>query len=345
MGGIFLPFLIQGYLQYPSSVVNATNAQKQKKNEWRIRLQEDIRVNKNGMFTTLTFSDESIKELSEIESIKDLSGYELDNAIARIAVRRFYERHRKKYKKSIRHWLVTEIGHNGTENIHLHGIIWTDLSPIEIEELWGYGHIMDGRHRASEKKKSYISGRSVTYITKYLTKKDLQHKHYKPIMLTSNGIGKAYLDTHNAEINRYKYGGEKTREYHINENGYKIALPVYLRNNIYSEDEREKLWIEKLDAGIMWIDGKKYNIKTQEKEYMQELKRAQKRSEALGYGNRKGTWDEKKYEEDRRKLKQQERITKAANRKIINEENIIIELEEKETVIEDIWETARGKGW
>ena len=40
----------------------------------------------------------------------------------------------KNKQKSVRHWLITELGHNGTENIHLHGIIWTNKNIEAIGE-------------------------------------------------------------------------------------------------------------------------------------------------------------------------------------------------------------------
>ena len=83
---------------------------KQKSREWSVRLQEEIRHMKNGKFVTLTFSEESLVELGEDKSINTLNGYNLDNGIATLAVRRFLERWRKKYKKSVKHWLVTELG-------------------------------------------------------------------------------------------------------------------------------------------------------------------------------------------------------------------------------------------
>ena len=66
-------------------------------------------------------------------------GYNRDNAIAKLGVRRFLERWRKENKKSVRHWLTTELGGNGTENIHLHGIIWTDKTSEYISRIWKYG--------------------------------------------------------------------------------------------------------------------------------------------------------------------------------------------------------------
>ena len=76
---------------------------KQKANNWRLRLLEDIKENTNGKFITLTFSNESYKELSKLCKGK---GYNHDNEIATKAVRRFLERRRKENKKSVRHWFI-----------------------------------------------------------------------------------------------------------------------------------------------------------------------------------------------------------------------------------------------
>ena len=70
---------------------------------------EDIKVNKNAKFVTLTFSKESINELG---SLFNSYGYDKDNDICTIAVRRFLEVWRKHNKKSVRHWLINEIGGN-----------------------------------------------------------------------------------------------------------------------------------------------------------------------------------------------------------------------------------------
>ena len=56
---------------------------KQRANNWRIRLLEEIKYNKNYSFITLTFDNQSFTKLS-----KDISatGYDLDNEIATQAV-------------------------------------------------------------------------------------------------------------------------------------------------------------------------------------------------------------------------------------------------------------------
>ena len=165
---------------------------------------EDIKVHKNAKFITLTLSTDSYIELT-----KDipLTGYNRDNALIKKATRRFLERWRKKFKKSVRHFFVSELGHNGTENIHLHGLIWTDEKPDTIRELWKYGYIWP---RNNDWNGNYVSERTINYIGKYITKKDEKHKTYKPIILTSAGIGANYINTYNATRNRFN--GTKTKE-------------------------------------------------------------------------------------------------------------------------------------
>lgn len=178
---------------------------KKKTREYQQRLCEEVKADKSGIFVTLTLSNESYKKLfSEIN--EELKGYDIDNAIATLAVRRFLERWRKKYKKSIKHWLTTELGHNGTENIHLHGILWTDIDSDEITRIWQSGEDGGGYTWIGDSKKGtgYVNEKTVNYIIKYVSKVDEKHKTYKPKILSSAGIGKNYLTTHNANQNKYK---------------------------------------------------------------------------------------------------------------------------------------------
>ena len=107
---------------------------KQKAGAWSIRLQEEVNEHKPGWkhFITLTLSNEQLQYITQGKDTNGVKrytpitgkGYEFDNAIATTATRRFLERWRKKYKRSIKHWLITELGGNGTENIHLHGVLF-----------------------------------------------------------------------------------------------------------------------------------------------------------------------------------------------------------------------------
>lgn len=269
---------------------------KKKARDWNVRLMEESRSRRDGVMVTLTFSDESIAKLAE--GIK-LSGYELDNEIAKKATRLFLERWRKKYKKSIRHWLVTELGHNGTENIHMHGIMWTDKPKTEIEKIWGYGYTWFG---------TYVNERTVNYITKYVHKIDQDHKEYKPRILTSAGIGGSYVNRKDAKNNKYKEG--KTNEAYKNRQGYKMALPIYYRNKIYTEDEREKLWIEKLDEEKRYVNGIEVDISKGDEKYYKVLEEQRRINKQLGYGDDSINWDRKRYERERRIGLQKTRIEK-----------------------------------
>ena len=252
-GGDIPAVLDQRVLWVPVGCGKCMECRKQKTRQWQVRLTEDIRENKNGKFVTFTFSDEELNKLEN--EIKDLKGYERDNEVCRLAVRRYTERWRKKYKKTVRHWLVTEIGTTSTERVHLHGIIWHN-NKEDIVKIWKYGGVYIG---------SYVSDKTINYIVKYLNKTDKIHKEYKPKMFASQGIGKNYLNRKESERNKYSKNG--TVETYKNKKGYEMGLPIYWRNHIYNEEEREKLWIEKLDKQERWVDGEKVDISKGDKEY------------------------------------------------------------------------------
>lgn len=271
---------------------------KQKARNWAVRLQEEIRHDKTGIFVTFSFSNESLEKIHK--ALKTPStGYQLDNEIATYAIRHFLELWRKHKKKSVKHWFITELGSTNTERIHIHGLIFTEDREA-ISKHWKYGTTFLG-NRTNES--------TINYIVKYMHKQDLAHKEYIPKLCTSAGIGSKYLDRHDATINKYKEKGE-TKETYTTRQGIKLALPIYYRNKIYSEDEREQLWIKKLDQNVRYILGQKIDISTieGEKDYFRVLKEAQAKNRKLGYGTDKIDWEQKKYEMKKRKLKQKEYI-------------------------------------
>lgn len=290
-------------LYVPVGCQKCIECRKQKAREWQIRMLEDIRTNRNGIFTTLTFSNESIAEL--IEGIpKEIEGYDIDNAIATIAVKRFRERWRKEHGKSVRHWLVTELGDDRYEHLHLHGIIWTNqmikerTRQEEITKHWQYGYTWMG---------TYVNEATVNYITKYVSKADEVHREYRPIILTSPGIGGKYIERPDAKRNKYNQEGG-TIETYKTRTGHKIAMPTYWRNKIYSDAEREALWIERLEKGERWVCGEKIDIRASEDDYYRSLEWYRKRNKELGYGDDSNRWEQEQYEKARRNLKIQERI-------------------------------------
>lgn len=306
-GGVIPHFNDARVLYVPIGCGGCIECMKDRARKWKVRLYEDVKVNTGGKFVTLTFSNENYKKLyEEIKKEHNIRGYLLDNQIATLAVRRFLERWRKKYKISVRHWLVTELGHRGTENIHLHGIIWTH-DMYEVEKIWGYGYVWKGKMK-NEKLINYVNSKTVNYMMKYMTKVDLKHKMYRNIILTSSGIGKAYIGSHNSKLNKYKE--KETREYYVNENGYKMKMPEYYRNAIYSDDEKEKLWIEKLDKNERYVLGKLVNVANGLEGYWKAVKEARAKNAEMGYTKGWSDHDKKEYENKLRELKQLERISK-----------------------------------
>lgn len=256
----------------------------QKAQQWRVRLCEEMKVQKYSKFITLTFTNESLDTLTKEFNTTECNG------IATAAVRRFLERYRKKYKKTLRHWLITELGHENTERIHLHGIIFPehDINVQELTTLWKYGRTDIGE---------YCNERTINYIVKYVTKLDIDHKNYEPCILCSAGIGKAFIETITAK-NTYRYIKGKSAEYYTLKDGHKVALPIYYRNKLYSEKERADLWTDRLDKAEIYVNGIRIrNIDTAEgqKLYFDTLKDLQQWNNLLGYGNTSEEWKKEEY--------------------------------------------------
>lgn len=159
----------------PVGCGNCIECRKKKQREWKVRIQEECRHDKTGQFVTMTFSEEALEKAQiQANSIEA-------NEVATKAIRMFLERWRKKYKKSVKHWLIVELGHVNTERIHIHGILWTEKTREEIEERWQNGNVIVG----------YSMGdRCINYVVKYVTKQDKDHPGFIGKIHVSPGLGK-----------------------------------------------------------------------------------------------------------------------------------------------------------
>nr|WAE43529.1 MAG: replication initiator protein [Microviridae sp.] len=273
-------------LYVPIGCGKCIECMKQKKRAWQVRLQEEIRENINGQFVTLTFSEESLNELSKDVTMKN-ENKDYDNEIATLAVRRFLERWRKKNKISVKHWLVTELGHENTQRLHIHGIIFTD-NKEDIKNIWNYGTVYIG---------DYVNNKTINYIVKYINKIDIVHKGYISKILTSPGMGSNYIKR--SDSNKNIYQEDKTKEYYKTKDGTKINLPIYYRNKIYTEEEREKLWIQKLDKEERYVCGEKISIKESDNEYIDLREFYRRKNKRLGFGDDTKAWNKEEYQRQR----------------------------------------------
>lgn len=293
-GGVIPPFFDERVLTVPVSCGKCVECKKKKAREWQVRLSEEIRHDNKCQYVTMTWSPEGLSKcIEEVTRIKKISGYELDNEIATHAMRKFLERVRKKIGVSYKHWAITEIGGNYYEGLHLHALIWGDIEIIK--EKWQYGTVWKG---------DYVNEKTINYITKYVHKTDLKHKHYNSKILCSKGIGKTYIKR---GVNQNKYIPGNTREEYRTRQGIKLAMPTYYRNKIYTDEEKEKLWIEKLDKNEMYIMG----VQCTREDYIDGIKEARKLNKELGYSGLEKDWEEKEYEE---KLRAQKQKTKCQKR-------------------------------
>lgn len=271
-------------LYVPTGCGNCIECRKQKAREWQVRLAEELKSNKFAYFITFTFSNESLQHLSKVCKSKD------ENSIATKGVRLFLERWRRKYKKSLKHWFITELGHEGTERIHIHGIIFSDkeINTKVLEYRWKYGWISIG---------DYCTQRTINYIVKYVTKIDKDHKDYKPIILNSAGIGAKYWQN-DFYKNLYRYKPHQSIETYTLKDGSKVNLPIYYRNHFYTEEERELLWRDKLDKNSRYVLGVEVkNLDTYEGQELlaRTLLDAQRFNESIGFGKRIEKWKRKNY--------------------------------------------------
>lgn len=281
-------------LYVPVGCGYCSECRNQKANSWKIRLQKEFEEDNKGLFFTFTISDESIEKLNESEMNYDA------NLIATKAVRLYLERIRKETGKSVKHWLVTELGENETERIHIHGIIWSHNEAVLNK--WGYGNVVV---------KKFWGERTINYIVKYMMKVPEKHEEYIPKILCSKGIGANYLKTYDAEQNKFKgCGGLETNETIRLRNGKKIGLPIYYRNKIYTEQERENLWLNKLDEEKRWVKGVKIDVMENEETYEKARAYYAAIDEREGYINRPYSqqYNKKRYAASKKYAKMREEL-------------------------------------
>ena len=239
-------------------------------------MSEELRQEPNAYFITLTIDDKSYSKLSNTYNITD------NNEIATKAIRLCLERIRKQTGKSIKHWFITELGHEKTERLHLHGIVWGIGTDKLITDKWNYGITFTG---------FFVNEKTIQYITKYMTKIDEQHKDFIGKVLCSKGIGKGY--TERTDANKHKYKKGETIETYRLRNGAKINLPVYYRNQLFTEKERELLFIDKIEKGIIYVMGQP--VHRDDEEYYLKLLDEGRKTEQQLYGHNIQNWEQQKY--------------------------------------------------
>ena len=118
-------------------------------------------------------------------------------------------------------------------------IVWGIGTDKLITDKWNYGITFTG---------FFVNEKTIQYITKYMTKIDEKHKDFIGKVLCSKGIGAGYIKRDDAKKHTYKpYRDWETIETYRLRNGSKINLPIYYRNQLFTEEEKEALFLDKID--------------------------------------------------------------------------------------------------
>lgn len=227
------------------------NCQKRRLQSYRFRIYHELKSHPASLFVTLSFTDDALEEYKE----------NLNKAVCQ-----FMDAMRKEYGKEIKHFFVLEYGDvNGRP--HYHGLLFgvPHLDFFKVESIWNRGN---GKIRNSEIpfEGFYFKPRGIiyleyvrepekcaSYICKYLTK-EYSPDRKTPRVLTSIGIGKSYLDTLDAKLNKYNLDTTITWF------GYPFQLPRYYTDKIFDKEDKRMITIVRmLDPKQVWyLNGREY---------------------------------------------------------------------------------------
>lgn len=198
---------------------------RKKRSEWMVRLMEEIKNGGHCDFITLTFSEEALEKYYKM-------GVTGANSIAICAVKEWREKINKRRGEAIKHFIIPETGTRFTKRLHLHGIVWTK----DKAETWKYVRLWQkGRVDVGYK----CDASTASYVTKYITKGT--EEEWKPKLMVSPGIGKAYLENPDVWI-RHRYMGVNTDTTYSVGNGQIVGLPGYYKRKLFTIGERRERW-------------------------------------------------------------------------------------------------------
>lgn len=183
------------------------DCKRQDRMNWTIRVQDEI---KEGLFVTLTYDNEHLKEFVDKKDIQDY-------------IKRIRETlRRQKYNGKVKYFAVGEYGDRfGRSHYH---IIINITDSILITRLWNKGIVHVGR----------VTNRSIHYCTKYVQKNLGKRKEKKgrEFRLMSKGLGKNYIE---------KYGKHHKDNLILSRcvNYKTYSLPRYYKDKIFDKQDIE----------------------------------------------------------------------------------------------------------
>lgn len=216
-----------------------------KRQDWVIRLKEELKVSENAFFVTITYNDRYIPLADEIPTL------------CKPDVQKYLKRLRKRLKKGLKYYLVGEYG-TKTQRPHYHAIMFNvitngRMTPKDaIIDAWKIIREDGKRDEIGNVDIGSVTGASMSYTAKYILQTWRKYpEKERPFSLMSKGLGKSYID-----VNKSYHIDNIENMHYVGEGGTKSALPRYFRDKLYDKHEKKvhelhcrstahKNWMEK----------------------------------------------------------------------------------------------------
>lgn len=193
--------------------------------QWVLRLEHEDIESDSSYFVTLTY-DTNYVPISK-------NGFP---TLKKRDLQLYWKRLRKlNGGKRIKYYAVGEYG-SKRNRPHYHAIVFNISNTSYFDDAWNLGAVHVGN----------VSGASIAYTAKYIDK-DKRIPMFKgddrlPEYSTmSKGLGKKYLEKRPQLLDYYKKTVKNGTSFGYTMDGYRVSLPRYYRDIIYSEEERKQL--------------------------------------------------------------------------------------------------------
>lgn len=211
-----------------------------KSSGWALRVSEELKHAHNAYFLTFTY-DETTVPMVDFETGEFRRGKQ-DSKLFRSTLlksdlqntfKRYRRRFDRKYGKipnklQLKYYAVGEYG-SQTQRPHYHAIVFN----IDLDLMLRSWNDTKQKKLNGNIDVGTVQPQSIRYVTNYIISKGYYKYQQKesPFAIMSKGLGKKYV--------------ERMKKYHILrmdsqvplENGFKIAMPRYLKEKIFDTDE------------------------------------------------------------------------------------------------------------
>lgn len=192
---------------------------------WAFRIEQEAKHSESALFTTLTYNTDTVP-------ITKNGFMSLDKK----DVQKFMKRLRKKTKNTIKYYAAGEYGEN-KKRPHYHIIILNSYEE-DIRESWIN---VETNEPAGEVHIAPINNARIKYTLKYMCKGKTvglfeRDDRKAEFSLMSKGMGKQYI---NEKMKKWHQADLTGRYYLPEKDGYKIAMPRYYKEKLYTKEQRE----------------------------------------------------------------------------------------------------------